>query len=564
MWFKISHSHSGICPTFAQPMAIEKTLLSLEQINGFPALLKAYNSGSAQLRPLYGPEPSLEGFWDYLSPATYKDLDRELLAAALIRQYEDAGVKAGAACAGNIEKIRQTNTFTVCTGHQLCLLTGPLYFVYKIISAINLARDLKKKYPEFDFVPVYWMATEDHDFEEINHLQVFGKTYTWPKLQALGDEDASVPCGKINTNTLKPLLEALQQVFGTGTAAEKMSALVNEAYLLHANLADATRHFVNAIFGDQGLLIVDGNDKVLKAAFSKVMEEELLTSPNEALVQRGMEALAKLGFSAQVNPRNINLFYMKDDLRARIEKKAGSDLFQVLGTSITFTAESIRRELHEFPERFSPNVVLRPLYQQIILPNLAYVGGPGELGYWLEFKKMFDYHKVIFPILLPRNFALWIDPAAASRMDKLALQLTELSGPLPELEKMYINKQMGAEFRLDSELRELEKLYQAIAAKAMQADPTLKAAAEAELQKALSGLKNLEGKMTRAEKLRHDTSLNQLRGLKEKLFPGGGLQERVDNFIPLYLKHGDAFIDLLQKSFDPFEKKLYVFTEKQD
>jgi bacillithiol biosynthesis cysteine-adding enzyme BshC len=554
----------GICPTFASPMAIEKTLLSLEQISGFPSILKAYNSGSSQLRPLYGAEPSIKGFSEYLQSESYKGLDRELLAGALLKQYQNADLKSGAATTGNIEKLRKANTYTVCTGHQLCLLTGPLYFIYKIISAINLARELKARYPEFDFVPVYWMATEDHDFEEINHLQVFGKTYTWTKAQALGSEEAAVPCGKINTASLKPLLEELQLVFGTGTGAEKLKGLINESYLSHSNLADATRCFVNALFGQQGLVILDGNDKALKATFSKVMEEELLASPNEALVQLGINALAKDGFSAQVNPRNINIFYMKEDLRARIEKKTGTDLYQVLGTSITFSTESIRKELQEFPERFSPNVVLRPLYQQMILPNLAYVGGPGELGYWLEFKEMFEYHKTLFPIVLPRNFALWIDAAAAGRMNKLDMQITELSGPLPELEKLYVNRQVGAELRLGNEQQELEKIYQAIAAKAMQADPTLKAAAEAELQKALGGLKNLEGKMTRAEKLRHDTGLNQLRALKEKLFPGGGLQERVDNFIPLYLKHGDAFMNLLQNSFDPFEKKLYVFTEKQD
>jgi bacillithiol biosynthesis cysteine-adding enzyme BshC len=543
-------------------MEITKLNLELHRINGFSGLLKAYLSSDPSLKALYGAEPSLQGFDGFLKQVSFEDLDRNLLADCLLRQYEESGVTAGPLTLSNIASLRKKSTYTVCTGHQLCLFTGPLYFIYKIISTVNLAEALHNAHPELDFVPVYWMATEDHDFEEINHVQLFGKKYSWEKSLAQGSTEASMPAGNINTSSLEVMLAEVEAVFGSSVHAPRLKELITSAYGSGRNMASATRSFTQSLLDVYGLVILDGNDTRLKAKFSPFIREELVSMPNYPLVQDGIEALAKAGFQSQVNPREINLFYMRDDLRARIEKTNGVDEYKVLGTDIHFSQAEILAELESHPERFSPNVVMRPLYQQVILPNVAYVGGPGELAYWLEFKKMFDRNKVVFPVLMPRNFVLWLDSASASRMDKLGMSIPELSGQLADIEKNYVSTRMNGEMRLEEEAEKLKELFSFIIAKVSQADPTLKAAGDAELQKALGGLKNLEAKLTRAEKMKHETALNQLRGLKEKLFPGGNLQERVDNFMPLYLKHGPSFLSTLKAQLNPFEKSLIVLSEK--
>ncbi len=544
-------------------MKITRSLLPLDAVQGFSSLLKAYMAGDEGLSHLYGFPPTDEGFTQLLAQNPFENTDRVLLAEAIRSQYAAGKTLPPSSVSANIKLLEEKNTYTICSGHQLCLFTGPLYFIYKLISAVNLAEALKKKHPALNFVPVYWLASEDHDFEEVNHVNLFGKKLSWTKETALG-ETAAMPAGKIATASLKLVLDELRAVLGTTANAQELYSLIEQAYLGHSNLADATRNLVNSLLGEYGLVILDANDARLKTRFSKVMEEELLLSPNFERVQQGIKDLAALGFEAQVNPREINLFYMRDDLRGRIEKTPGADEYTVVNTRLRFTKESALKELSAHPERFSPNVVLRPLYQQVILPNIAYVGGPGELAYWLEYKAMFDAQGVSFPVLVPRNFVLWVDANAAVKMDKLQQNAGNLSRSMVDLEKEFMQANHASEIKLDTEAERIQAVYTSIVAKASAVDVTLKAAAEGELQKTLNGLKSMEAKMMKAEKQKHETTLNQIKALKEKLYPGGVLQERVENFMPLYLKHGRSFLDTLKAGLDPFNHQLVVFREEME
>jgi bacillithiol biosynthesis cysteine-adding enzyme BshC len=358
------------------------------------------------------------------------------------------------------------------------------------------------------------------------------------------------------------VLAELKSVLGTSEAATGVFQMVEQAYADQKNLAMATRAFVHGLLGHFGLVILDPDEVSLKQRFVPTMEMDLVQSPSQALVDTGIAALAALGYEAQVKPREINLFYMHESVRARIEKSADGMEYTVVGTALRFPATEMLVELKSHPERFSPNVVLRPLYQQQILPNIAYVGGPGELAYWLEYKALFEAYKTFFPVLVPRNFVMWIDAATNSKMNKFALSVSDLSRSLPELEKEFMQGKMGAEVKLEEEGNAMQQLYQDIIRKVSTTDATLKALAEAELQKALNGLKTMEAKMARAEKQKHETALAQIKTLKEKLFPGGTLQERADNFLPLYLKHGVSFLETLKSNLDPFQNDLIVLREQ--
>ncbi|MFI5149634.1 MAG: bacillithiol biosynthesis cysteine-adding enzyme BshC [Bacteroidia bacterium] len=542
-------------------MEIRKSAVSLDEINGFSTILKAYLSGQPDLAGLYNYTPDLQGFEKAIAEAPYTKMDRETLVSVFQKQYKESGIIINEKIAAHLDLLKQQNTFTICTGHQLCLFTGPLYFIYKIVTAINLAETLQKKFPASNFVPVYWMASEDHDFEEINHVRLFGKNHVWDPAPL---QTGSIPCGSIPSDSLSGLIETVKDILGTSTHAETLVKMLENAYLKQPDLAKATRTLVHTLFEQYGILTLDGSDKELKKVFKPLMKEELLNQVSYAPVMKGIEALEKLGYKAQVNPRPVNLFYMKTDLRSRIEKTEGMDDYTLVNTEIKFSTKALLEELEMYPERFSPNVVLRPVYQQLILPNLAYVGGPGELAYWLEYKGLFEAWKVFFPVLVPRNFVMWVEENVSAKMQKLGQTVSSLSQPLPDLERTFVQDHSGQSLSLEAETTALKTVYEGIVAAAANADATLKAPAEAELQKALNGIKNLEAKMMKAEKQRQETGLAQLRNIREKLYPEASLQERVENFMPLYLRHGERFIETLKNGLDPFEHKMVVFTEKDD
>ncbi|MBL7781190.1 MAG: bacillithiol biosynthesis BshC, partial [Saprospiraceae bacterium] len=253
----------------------------------------------------------------------------------------------------------------------------------------------------------------------------------------------------------------------------------------------------------------------------------------------------------QAAPREINLFYLKPGMRQRIVLEDG--MYRVLQTNLGFSEAEIMAELDLHPERFSPNVVLRPLYQETILPNLAYVGGGGELAYWLERRSLFEHFGIAFPMLVRRNSVLWLDQDAQKKLTKFGFTPQQFFQDTEALVREYIAANASGEVSLDKEIADLKTIFDQIAAKAVAIDPTLEKAVRADETKSVAAFEQWQGRLLRAEKQKHEVTLNQMRALKEKLFPGNGLQERTDNFLPYLLKYGDAFLEALQENLDPFE-----------
>ena len=286
----------------------------------------------------------------------------------------------------NCQLLLKDDTYTVCTGHQLCLFTGPLYFIYKIISTINLAEELKKKYSTYNFVPVYWMASEDHDFDEVNHINLFGKKIEWKR-------KPGGPVGKFSTAGIGEVISELKSVLGDSKNASELISLFENAYVNHSDYASATRYLIHELFGKYGLVILDADDNRLKNEFREIIRDDIFNHSNFKLVNETIAQLKNNGYDSQVTPKEINFFLLSKKFRGWIDSE-----------KIKSEPEEWKKKLVEKTERFSPSVVTRPLYQQKILPNLAYVGGPAEISYWLEYKAMFDHHKIFFPVLMPRNF----------------------------------------------------------------------------------------------------------------------------------------------------------------
>jgi bacillithiol biosynthesis cysteine-adding enzyme BshC len=521
--------------------------ISYQDSGYFSPLMNDYLNQEKTLNKLYNRFPLIENFEKQLleKSENFSHDNRATLVSVLKEQYSN--IKTSTLTNQNIDFLKANNTFTITTGHQLNLFSGPLYFLYKIISTINLTKELKSNYPTHNFVPVYWMATEDHDFEEINYFNFKGKKFRWNK-------ESSGPVGRLSTEGLDEFFEIYKQELGTSTNAEYLKDIFKKSYLEHDNLADATRYLANALFGPYGLVILDADNPDLKRSFIPYVKEELLQQTSHQAVLDTTEQLK--AYNIQVNPREINLFYIEDKVRERIILANG--VYKVNNTKKEFTKDEIVSLLEKNPEHFSPNVIMRPLYQEVILPNLCYIGGGGEIAYWLELKSFFEAVKITFPMLLVRNSVLLATEKQSKKADKLNLRWTDLFSQQMDL----VNKQTAqlSDFSIDmSPLKEqLKHQFEALHLITAQTDASFTGAVKAQETKQLKGLENLEKRLLRAQKRKLADVLERVTDLQNELFPNKSLQERQSNFSEFYLENGENLIPTLMEQLKPLEQNFTI------
>lgn len=541
--------------TVSQRIGVERHLLDFEQTGYFSSLILDYLSGNESLRPFYKYAFELESFEEVIANTAAKEYDRANLQAVFEKQYKD--LDKSSKVVENIASLSSSNTFTVITGHQTNLFTGPLYFVHKILSVIVLAEQLNAKYTDAYVVPVYWMGSEDHDFAEINHINLFGKKLEWKDAEG---KDAAM--GRISTESLVVVFAELEEILGESEKAVHTLQLIRRAYLEKPTLGKATQFIVNELFGEYGLLVIDQDDADLRETFVPIIEKELLEQPSKALVEASNVALEEKGYHSQAFAREINFFYLTDELRQRIEWNGGLDLFEVVNTDIRFSQVEILEEVKAHPERFSPNVILRPVYQQKVLPCLAYIGGGGELAYWMQLQGVFDYYEVNYPMLVLRNSVLWIDKGNAKRMQKSELDVLNLFRNTEKLVVEYVQKHSDNPLTVYAEKQKVECAFEGVLKKALEIDKGLQSAVVGEMKKTIKALERLEDKLLRAEKRNFDNATKQIRTVKDKLFPKHSLQERKDNLIAFHFKYGEAFIKTIKENLEsPLEKKFTVLVE---
>ncbi|HRG59772.1 MAG TPA: bacillithiol biosynthesis cysteine-adding enzyme BshC [Bacteroidia bacterium] len=513
--------------------------IPLLQTGYIGGLTKAYLEKKEELHPFYEYDFSLSNVEKVMAARSTYKINREVLFEALHEQHQKH-FNQFSYLAPAIDLIKNENTFTVTTGHQICLATGPLYFIYKIASTINLCKKLKQQFPEHNFIPIYWMATEDHDFDEINHIHLFNKKIEWAV-------ETSGATGRISTQGIDSFFDEIKASLGNQIEQAEYFELIKECYLKHDNLADATRAMVLNLFPDEGLLVIDADHAKLKNCFASKIKHDIFEKISFDKVSKSIYDLVNVNLikedKIQVKPRIINFFYLKDNLRKRIVFE--DSLYKVLDSNFSFTKEELVAEIESFPERFSPNVVMRPLYQESILPNLCYIGGAGELSYWFELKATFDAHHTFFPILALRNSFLWIDAKQHDKLQSLVTSVSQIFEPIEKLTEQLLIKLGAEEIDLTQEKINVNNIFEVIKGKISKIDSTLTASVEAELQKLLKSFELIENKASKAQKSKHEISINQLKKLKESLFPANGLQERYENIIWLNMKFGAGCIKTL-------------------
>ncbi len=529
--------------------------ISYSETNYFTALILDYLSEKKELSDLYNRFPKIDQFEAQINEKqdTYDHHIRKDLVEVLLNQY--AGLETSAKTRDHIESLSRKNTFTVTTGHQLNLFTGPLYFLYKIVSTINLTEKLKQKFPDKDFVPVYWMATEDHDFEEINFFNLNGKKFKWNTADKRAGKTA---VGSLSTKGLEEVYKLFSAEIGSGNNADFLKELFKKAYLDHDNLTDATRYIANELFADYGLVILAAGDKRLKKHFIPYVKNELLEQVSYKKTSSTVEKLNSLGYNVQVNPREINLFYLTDKLRERIVFHDGK--FFVHDTSISWSKDDLLIELKNHPERFSPNVMMRPLYQEVILPNLCYIGGGGELAYWLELKDYFEAEEVSFPMLLLRNSALLQSEKQNSKRERLDISLPELFLKQHELINRKVRKISNINIDFSDQKEHLVKQFQQMYDLAEKTDESFLGAVKAQEVKQLKGLDKLEKRLLKAQKRKLKDEVERIAALQNDLFPNRSLQERQTNFSELYAEYGKDLIVKLKEELDPLDSNFKILT----
>lgn len=508
--------------------------------NFHSSLIKSYLNKELD-DSLYTAHPSLEAFKAQRKTKldSYPPTNRSVLVAALKDQYAQLNLSAPAVDE-NIQKLGDQHTFTVCTGHQLNIFTGPLFFIYKILHTIKLSQILNERFDDMHCVPIYWMASEDHDSAEIDHLHIKKVKLKW-------NTDQTGAVGDFETKDLEQVIALIRELLPGTAEAAQLIELFTTAYRKGAVLADATMLLVHELFKPYGLVVMNPQNRALKSLFKPVIERELQVSFSKKEVDTTSDNLKSKGFSAQVHAREINLFFIDKQSRERIIRDG--EHFVLSDSKRRFSKDEMWRILEEAPEHFSPNVVLRPIYQETILPNLAYVGGGGELSYALQLKAAFDAVSVPFPLFILRHSLFWVTPKNRSKMKALGTQMIDFTTSKDATINGVIRRISDIDIDLSPQRAVITEQFRQLKDLALSTDKSFIGAVLAQEKKQLKGLDTLEKRLLKAQRRKLADQVQRISEIYDQFYPMGVAHERFENFSALYAQMGNAFFEHILSAF---------------
>jgi bacillithiol synthase len=528
-------------------MHCSTTYLPYSVTHAFSTLVTDYLAQVSAITPFQAHAPSAEGIAAAIEARKHHRVNREVLVATLKKQYD--GLTISDSVRKHIELLLADNTFTVTTAHQPNIFTGPLYFMYKILHAAKLCEELKEKFPTENFVPIYYMGSEDADLDELGFIHAGEQHLVWETKQ-----QGAVGRMKVDKGLLK-ILKALEGQIAVQPHGTEWINLLTACYTEGKTIQQATLELVNSVFADYGVVVVVPDNTALKKLFKATVEKELVEKFSEAIVAQTTVELTKY-YKVQAAGRPINLFYLIDDKRERIELEGLKYKVEALGLS--FTQEEILQELNEHPERFSANVILRGVFQGTILPDIAFIGGGGELAYWLELKNVFAAANVPYPVLVLRNSFVIIEELVNERIQKQQLTDTDLFQSELALINALVKKATTHELQLTEQIKAVQVEYAIIQNRVAAVDKSLIEHTKSLEAKTMKRLAELETKIFRAEKRKYKTDIQQIQFIKNNLFPGNSLQERHQNMALFYAKYGKTFIACIYKASKGLEQEFGI------
>ncbi|NBR82674.1 MAG: bacillithiol biosynthesis cysteine-adding enzyme BshC [Flavobacteriia bacterium] len=515
--------------------------LPLEQTRRFSPLVLDYLEQKEFIDSFFSHAPKLDSISDALGQrADFPASNRAALCEVLKDQYAEIGAKHSGL--ESIERLKDPMTFTVTTGQQLVLGSGPLLVIYKALQAVRLAAHIQAQFPGHHILPIFWLASEDHDFDEVDHFYFSDRRFSVQRSEA-----GSV--GRTALPDLNAILQELEERMGQGKTQSRILAMLRSAYgQAGISWSLATRKFLNALFGDTGPILLDADDARLKRCALPLFEKELKEGHSHSAAKRSSDRLSER-YKLQLHPRELNLFYLTDTDRKRLERHPTG--FALEDGSQQWTESALLNELNTQPDRFSPNALLRPLYQECILPNVAYIGGAAEVSYWAQLKGIFEASRLPMPVVFLRQSIQIIGRAHARKMERLGWTASDLFRDQDELLREKIWDGSDLQTRIQEANRSVGLWAKDLEEGASAQGLEMKAAIEASLTRQQKELKRLEKKLLRSEKKRRAETVRAIEELLNELFPGGKLQERQMNWIEAELLFGGGLVDELMKGIGP-------------
>ncbi|MET3034961.1 bacillithiol biosynthesis cysteine-adding enzyme BshC [Chryseobacterium sp. NRRL B-14859] len=519
--------------------------ISFSDIESIPQLVKDFLD--QKIEGFENNTFSLEHFRNqiHLKKESFSSEQREVLYNVLEKQLSGFTLSSGQK--KNLDLLKLPNTFTITTGHQLNLFSGPVFFVYKILQTIKTCTYLKENFPDFNFVPVYWMASEDHDFAEINHFKTENNYYET-------NEKSGGPVGRIKISDIYFISE-FEKEFKDSVFGTELILMLKEAYKTGNTLTQAIKTLVNRLFSEFGLLMVDGDSRELKQQIKEVFKDELLHFSLQKNSKNKVDFLTEKYGKVQVNPREINLFYLSET-RDRID--FNGQKYIVVDTNLQFTKEEILAELDQNPEKFSPNALMRPVYQEKVLPNLAYIGGNAEIMYWLELKDYFSVIGIPFPILIPRNSMLFLKEKTVKKIEKLNLTTKDFFQNFTAITNQVIMKDNTTLQLLEDKENLLISNFSELKEAAETTEKSFGNMVKAEEVRQLKSFKRMKKRLLHAEKIKQNELLERLENLFLDVHPSKIWQERVFNFSVFFSDDGYSWLENCLEEMVVQESKLII------
>jgi bacillithiol biosynthesis cysteine-adding enzyme BshC len=450
----------------------------------------------------------------------------------------------------NIQLLNDHNTFAVVTGQQIGILTGPYYTILKALNTIQLSDKLKENFPEYNFVPVFWLEADDHDFAEINNIDIISKENELKNLKYFenGEEQEKYlkPVGKIIIDEhIESFKQDLRNSFNHSDFTDSLFDLINETYKEGTDLKTAFALFMNKLIKDKGLIFIDPTDNEIKKLLQPVFEKELATFPEicEKVINTSVEL--EENFAVQVKPKAINLFYIHEGNRYLIEPRE-NDIFALKHSRQKFTKEELFGLLESNPERFSWNVVTRPICQDYLLPTVAYIGGPSEIAYFGQFRQVYRSFDITMPVIYPRTSVTILENRVISFMEKYSIGFQEFFNE-KEIGIKLLNENSDASAdQIFSDMKEeIRGIFYTYEKELVKIDAKQTEGFSKRNNQFLESLDVAKEKFINSQSKQNEVISNQLSKALLFVYPDNILQERVLNITYFLNKYGTEFINYL-------------------
>lgn len=458
----------------------------------------------------------------------------------------------------NIEAFSKENTLAVVTGQQLGILGGPLYTFYKIITAIKLSDHLNSRYDEYNFVPVFWLEGDDHDFNEIRSINIFNNDNNLENIgykEEMEPEEAKQSVGLLSFDeSIVDVFNAIESTLRNTEFKGPLLENLKSIYSKNKSIKTSFRQLLHSLFDESGLVMIDPQDRHVKELLKPVFRKEIndFREHTKSLVEVSAKLEEVYVAQAKINP--VNLFFSTDDGRYSIEPVEND--FRLKRKRKSFTKEELLELVENEPERFSPNVLLRPICQDYILPTAFYVGGPAEVSYFAQVTLLYDFFKIETPIIYPRSSATLLEANINKTLYKYEVSINDIFMGVDDLKKRVVDSLTDNKVDdiFSDAFSEVEVTFDKLKEKLFEFDKTVADSSKKYRAKIFNSLNELKGKAEQAQSQKFEVTLRQLDRAGNLLFPNGQLQERIVNYIYYANKYGDVFLNTI---FDKLEIDMF-------